>query len=52
MSRTDRRESRWFDHDPAWYRRYLNKRYRLEVKRWLAKWEEVPKRFCNRGWWW
>jgi len=52
MSDTVKETRYWLRHDPAWYRRGLNRSFRAAEKQALLKIGEPLRPTKNRGWWW
>lgn len=42
----------WFKHDPAWYRRELNRSFRHREKQYFERFGETLVKTKNRGWYW
>lgn len=42
----------WMHHDPAWYRRKLNRKFRRKEKQYFRRFHETLVPTKNRGYYW
>jgi len=42
----------WMNHDPVWYRKNLNRKFRHKEKWFFERFGETLVKTKNRGWYW